>query len=249
MAMADPTPIDLLQDLDALKIQLDALRPLAPDLLHNLRELYTVRLTYHSTAIEGNTLTETETQIVLEKGITIGGKSLQEHLEVINHAEAIDFVRDLAQASTPITEGEIRQIHSLVCKGDRQAGAYRVVNVIAAGTNYRYPDAINVPDLMADFGDWLSQPPPQHPVAIATAIHARLVTIHPFTDGNGRVARLLMNLHLLRTGYPLAIIQAADRAAYIDAVVAWQAGKTEPLLLMVASCVKSSALEILSLVN
>ncbi|TVQ11536.1 MAG: Fic family protein [Leptolyngbya sp. DLM2.Bin27] len=247
--MADPTPIDILQDLDALKTQLDALRPLAPDLLSNLRELYTVRLTYNSTAIEGNTLTETETQIVLEKGITIGGKSLRDHLEVINHAEAIDFVRDLAQANTPITEWEIRQIHSLVCKGDRQAGAYRSVNVIAAGTNYRYPDAINVPDLMADFGDWISQPPPQHPVEIATEIHARFVTIHPFTDGNGRVARLLMNLHLLRTGYPLAIIQAADRAAYIDAVVAWQAGKTKPLLVMVAKVVKSSALEILSLVN
>lgn len=241
--------MDILQDLDRLKTQLNALRPLAPDLLKNLQELYTVRLTYNSTAIEGNTLTETETQIVLEKGITIGGKSLQDHLEVINHATAIDFVRDLAQANTSITEWEIRQIHSLVCKGDNRAGAYRTVNVIAAGTNYRYPNAIQVPDLMADFGNWLAQPHPLHPVKLATEIHARLVTIHPFTDGNGRLARLLMNLQLLRTGYPLAIIPAADRAAYIDAVVAWQSGNTEPLLVLVTNCVKSSALEILSLAD
>ncbi|MEM9005412.1 MAG: Fic family protein [Cyanobacteria bacterium P01_F01_bin.86] len=242
-------PTALLQDLDRLKTHLDALRPLDPALLNNLREVYTVRLTYNSTAIEGNTLTETETQIVLDKGITIGGKSLQDHLEVINHAAAMDFVRDLANANTPITEWEIRQIHSLVCKGDQRAGAYRTVNVMAAGTNYRYPDAIQVPDLMADYGTWLSQSHSQHPVEIATEIHARLVTIHPFTDGNGRVARLLMNLHLLRTGYPLAIVQATDRAAYINAVVAWQSVDTVPLLLMVANCVKASALEILSLAD
>lgn len=241
--------MDILTECDDLKTQLDALRPLDPDLLKNLRDVYTVRLTYNSTAIEGNTLTETETQIVLEKGITIGGKSLQDHLEIINHAEALDLVRDLAQANTPITEWEIRQIHSLVCKGENRAGTYRIVNVMAAGTNYRYPDAIQVPDLMADFSGWLSQPHPLHPIEVATEIHARLVTIHPFTDGNGRVARLLMNLHLLRTGYPLAIVQAADRGAYIDAVVAWQTGNPQPLFYLVASCVKLSAVEILSLAS
>ncbi len=247
--MTDPIPTDILQECDRLKTQLDALRPLDPALLKNLRELYTVRLTHNSTAIEGNTLTETETQIVLEKGITIGGKPLQDHLEVVNHAEAIDYMRDLAQTSTPITQWEVRQMHSLVCKGDKQAGAYRTVNVMAAGTNYRYPNAIQVPDLMADFGTWLAHPHPLHPIEIATELHARLVTIHPFTDGNGRVARLLMNLHLLRTGYPIAVVQATDRAAYIDAVVAWQAGHTKLLLGLVADCVKASAIEILGLVN
>ncbi|MEM9212982.1 MAG: Fic family protein [Cyanobacteria bacterium P01_F01_bin.150] len=239
--------MNIFQELDRLKTQLDALRPLDPGLLENLREVYTVRLTHHSTAIEGNTLTESETQIVLDKGITIGGKSLQEHLEVINHAEAIDFVRALAKTSEPISEWDIRQIHSLVCKGDKRSGAYRAVNVMAAGTNYRYPDAVNIPDLMAEFGQWLAHPSPNHPVETATEIHARLITIYPFTDGNGRVARLLMNLHLLRTGYPLAIIQVSERAAYIDAVVAWQLGNPTPLVRMVASSVKASILEILSL--
>ncbi|NET47849.1 MAG: Fic family protein [Merismopedia sp. SIO2A8] len=241
--------MEIFQELDRLKMQLDALRPLDPDLLQNLHEVYTVRFTYNSTAIEGNTLTESETQIVIDKGITIGGKTLQEHLDIINHAEAIDFIRDLAKTDGPINEWTIRQIHGLVCKGERRAGAYRTVNVMAAGTNYRYPDAVKVPELMAEFGNWLSQQPSCHPVEMATEIHARLVTIHPFTDGNGRVARLLMNLYLLRTSYPLAIIQASSRAAYIDAVVAWQSGDKTPLLLMVVNCVKVSAIEILSLVK
>ncbi len=241
--------MDILQDLDRLKARLDVLRPLDLDLLENLRDVYTVRLTYNSNALEGNTLTESETQIVIEKGITIGGKPLRDHLEAINHAEAIAFIRDLATTITPITPWEIRQTHSLICKSDRQAGAYRTVNVMAAGTNYRYPDAVKIPDLMAEFGDWLAQPSPSHPVEIATEIHARLVTIHPFTDGNGRTARLLMNLHLLRMGYSIAIIPAVDRATYIKAVVAWQTGNPQPLLLQVANCVKASTLEILSLVN
>ncbi|MGF1494393.1 MAG: Fic family protein [Microcoleaceae cyanobacterium] len=152
----------------------------------------------------------------------------------------------LPEQILPITEWEIRQIHGLICKGDNRTGAYRTVNVMAAGTNYRYPNAVKVPNLMSDFNHWLSQPRTLHPVEIATEIHAHLVTIYPFTDGNGRVARLSMNLHLLRTGYPLAIVQAANRVAYIDAVVAWQAGNTQPLLLMAADCIKASALEILS---
>ncbi|MEM6501605.1 MAG: Fic family protein [Cyanobacteria bacterium P01_C01_bin.89] len=247
--MADQIRADILQTLDDLKFQLDHRRPLDPDLLANLREIYTVRLTYNSTAIEGNTLTESETQIVLDKGITIGGKPLKDHLEVINHAEAMDFVRDLAQTDALITDWEVRQIHGLVCKGDRQAGTYRTVNVMAAGTNHRYPDAVKVPELMTDFNAWLGQPPPLHPVEIATEIHARLVTIHPFNDGNGRVARLLMNLHLLRSGYGIAVVQAADRAAYIDAVVAWQNDDFAPLFFLVANCVKATMTEILSLVG
>ena len=247
--MADQTRAEILQSLDHLKAQLDSRRPLDPDLLANLREIYTVRLTYNSTAIEGNTLTESETQIILEKGITVGGKPLKDHLEVINHAEAMDFVRELAQMDAPITDWEIRQIHGLVCKGDRQAGTYRTVNDMAAGTNYRYPDAVKVPELMTDFNDWLNQSSSLHPIELATEIHARLVTIHPFADGNGRVARLLMNLHLLRTGYAIAVVQAANRTAYIDAVVSWQKGDFDPLFFLVADCVQETMTETLSLVG
>ena len=243
--MFNPT---LLTQIDALKARLDRIRPLAPDLVENLREVYNIRLTYHSNAIEGNTLTQSETQIVIEKGITIGGKPLKDHLEAINHVEAIDFIRDLAIDERAITEWDIRQIHGLVCKGDRNAGAYRTVNVMAAGSNYRYPDAIMVPELMQGFGDWLHSNPALHPVEIATEIHYRLVTIHPFQDGNGRTARLLMNLSLLRSGYPIAVIKTEDRSAYIDAIVAWQSGSDDANLKeMITKCVESSLAEILSL--
>ena len=243
--MFDPT---LLTQLDALKARLDRIRPLAPDLVENLREVYNIRLTYHSNAIEGNTLTQSETQIVIEKGITIGGKPLKDHLEAINHVEAIDFIRDLAMDERAIAEWDIRQIHGLVCKGDRGAGAYRTVNVMAAGSNYRYPDAILVPELMQGFGDWLHSNPALHPVEIATEIHYRLVTIHPFQDGNGRTARLLMNLSLLRSGYPIAVIKTEDRSAYIDAIVAWQSGGDNSALKeTIAKCVEYSLIEILSL--
>jgi Fic family protein len=201
--MFNPT---LLTQIDALKARLDRIRPLPPDLVDNLREVYNIRLTYHSNAIEGNTLTQSETQIVIEKGITIGGKPLKDHLEAINHVEAIDFIRDLAMDERAITEWDIRQIHGLVCKGERSAGAYRTVNVMAAGSNYRYPDAIMVPELMQGFGDWLHSNPALHPVEIATEIHYRLFTIHPFQDGNGRTARLLMNLSLLRLKLKIALL-------------------------------------------
>jgi Fic family protein len=238
----------LFPQIDALKARLDRIRPLPPDLVDNLREVYNIRLTYHSNAIEGNTLTQSETQIVIEKGITIGGKPLKDHLEAINHVEAIDFIRNLAMDERAITEWDIRQIHGLVCKGDRGAGAYRTVNVMAAGSNYRYPDAILVPELMQGFGDWLHSNPALHPVEIATEIHYRLVTIHPFQDGNGRTARLLMNLSLLRSGYPIAVIKTEDRSAYIDAIVAWQfGGDNSALKETIAKCVESSLIEILSL--
>jgi Fic family protein len=243
--MFNPT---LLTQIDALKARLDRIRPLPPDLVDNLREVYNIRLTYHSNAIEGNTLTQSETQIVIEKGITIGGKPLKDHLEAINHVEAIDFIRDLAMDKRAITEWDIRQIHGLVCKGDRGAGAYRTVNVMAAGSNYRYPDAIMVPELMQEFGDGLHSNPTLHPVEIATEIHYRLVTIHPFQDGNGRTARLLMNLSLLRSGYPIAVIKTEDRSGYIDAIVAWQSGGDNSALKeIIANCVESSLVEILSL--
>ena len=234
-------------EIDRLKSQLDALRPLPDVLLENLRELYDVRLTYHSTAIEGNTLTQSETQIVLEKGITIGGKSLKDHLEVINHASAIDYIRDLAQTDNAIGEWEIRQLHGLVCRGETGAGAYRSVNVMAAGSEHRYPDAVMVPNLMTEFVEWMMTSTALHPIAFASEVHYRFVTIHPFTDGNGRTARLLMNLILLRSGYPIAVIKTQHRSAYIDAIMTWRSGDSIPLTQMIADTIQLALIETLKL--
>jgi Fic family protein len=198
-----------------------------------LRHRFEVRLTYHSTAIEGNTLTQSETQIVLEKGITIGGKSVLEHLEVIGHKEALDFVYQLTGPTEPIGEREIRDIHSLVMKGQGHpdTGAYRRLNVKAAGTDFAYPDHLHVPELMSKFVELFNLQTDEHPVYRATGAHAFFVTIHPFRDGNGRVGRLLMNLLLLRCGYPIAVIPVERREEYIDSLVEAQQGASHARLL------------------
>jgi Fic family protein len=239
----------VLVEIDQLKAQLDKLRPLPPELLKNLEEVYNVRLTYHSTAIEGNTLTQAETQVVLEKGIMIGGKSLKDHLEAINHVSAMDYMRELAQEDTVIGEWEIRQVHALVCRGETGAGAYRSVNVMAAGSDHRYPEAITLPGLMSDFVAWLQQENTLHPVDFAAEVHYRLVTIHPFSDGNGRTARLLMNLFLIRSGYPIAVIKVQDRLAYIDGIMAWRSGEDQGLKEMIRQSVRSSLQEVLNLAS
>lgn len=142
-----------LSELTTAMEWLQAMRPLPADVTEELRQRYEVSLTYHSTAIEGNTLTQSETQIVIEKGVTIGGKSVREHLEVIGHKEAVDFVIELASDQTPLGEREIREIHSLVMKGQANgdSGIYRTLDVEAAGTDDVYPSHLKVPELVAEF--------------------------------------------------------------------------------------------------
>jgi len=221
-----------LAELTTAQGWLQDMRPLPPEVTEELRHRYEVALTHHSTAIEGNTLTQSETQIVIEKGITIGGKSLAEHLEVIGHKEALDFVLELADASSPIGEREIREIHSLVMKGqgNGDSGRYRTLDVKAAGTDYVYPSHLKVQEMMEAFVAWLGLPPDLHPVDLATEAHLRFVTIHPFRDGNGRVGRLLLNLLLVRHGYPIAVLHVAQRAEYIGALEAIQSGATREAL-------------------
>lgn len=213
-------------ELTTARKWLQAMRPLPPDVAEELRHRYEVSLTHHSTAIEGNTLTQSETQIVIEKGVTIGGKSVIEHLEIIGHKEALDFVIELASDQTPLGEREIREIHSLVMKGQANgdSGRYRTLEVKAAGTDYAYPSHFKVAELMAEFVEWLGSGPDLHPIDLATETHVRFVTIHPFRDGNGRVGRLLLNLLLLRHGYPIAVLPVAKRAEYIGALESIQAG-------------------------
>jgi Fic family protein len=237
-----------LADLTTAHGWLQSIRPLPPDVIEELRRRYEVALTHHSTAIEGNTLTQSETQIVIEKGVTIGGKSLVEHLEIIGHKEALDFVVQLATESTPITEREIREIHSLVMKGqgNGDTGRYRTLDVKAAGTEYVYPSYLKVPELMEEFVRWLANPLPIHPAVLAAKAHLRFVTIHPFRDGNGRVGRLLLNLILLRHGYPIAVLKVTQRADYIAALEAAQSsGSAEALTGLIFEAIARSFRETL----
>ncbi len=220
-------PYDMLTEK---KQQLDAFRPLPPALVRNLDDWFRVELTYTSNALEGNTLTRLETAMVVEKGITVGGKTLHEHLEATNHARALDFVHKLvAQQPSAITRQDILAVHEIILKSidDENAGRYRTVPVRITGAAVILPNPRKVPDLMDEFHAWLTSAPALHPVAFAAQAHYRLVTIHPFVDGNGRTARLLMNLLLLMQGYPPAIIRPRDRMAYISALESAQLGGSQ----------------------
>ncbi len=209
------------------KQQLDGFRPLPAEFVRNLDDWFRVELTYTSNAIEGNTLTRRETAVVIEQGLTIGGKSLKEHLEATNHAQALDFVRSLVgKKPSQLTAGDLLAIHDMILKGldDENAGHYRSVPVRNAGSTVLLPNPRKVPELMDDFQAWLTGRHKLHPVAFAGEAHYRLVSIHPFVDGNGRTARLLMNLLLMMRGYPPAIIRKRDRLAYIGALETAQLG-------------------------
>ncbi len=213
--------------LSQKKKALDRYRPLSSALVQNLEHWFNVELTYTSNAIEGNTLTRRETAVVIEKGLTIGGKSLKEHLEACNHAHAIDFVRSLVKKKpAQVSAHNVLMIHDLILKGidDENAGHYRSVPVRISGSTVILPNPRKVPDLMDDFFSWLRSRPKLHPVDLAGEAHYRLVSIHPFVDGNGRTARLLMNLLLMMQGYPPAIIRKRDRLAYLGALENAQLG-------------------------
>lgn len=207
--------------LTAKKQLLDQHQPLSTDLIKNLQEWYRVELTYTSNAIEGNTLSRQETALVLEKGITVGGKSLKEHFEAINHAEALNFIQKLVTKKLiEITATDILDIHRIILKNidEPHAGNYRSVRVRISGSQTILPNPLKVPVLMDDFIQWLSSPTMEHPAKLAADAHYKLVTIHPFVDGNGRTARLLMNLILMQCGYPPAIIQVENRLDYIKSL-------------------------------
>lgn len=185
---------------------LDSYRPLPAALVKNLQSVFRIEFTYASNAIEGNTLTQNETALVVEKGITIGGKSLREHLEAINHAHAVDYIEHLAQQSKNKLElSTILDIHRLILKGidDQHAGQLRKIAVRIAGSSVTFPIAVKVPELMENYVRWLHTTK-DHPVLVAADAHYKLVAIHPFVDGNGRTARLIMNLLLIQAGYPPA---------------------------------------------
>ncbi len=211
--------------------------------MRRLQEQLTVEWIYHSNAIEGSTLTLRETQLILETGLTIGGKSLREHFEVINHKEAIDFVESLAAGDEPINAFHVRQIHKLVLSriDDANAGQYRTLPVRIGGARHQPPESWDLPHLMSDWGAWLSGAAlTLHPVERAALAHHRLVAIHPFIDGNGRTARLVMNLLLLRDGLPPTIILRENRAQYYRVLAEADSSRPAPVVNFVGRVVERS---------
>lgn len=221
------TPTPHLAEIDGLKARLDARRPLSPEQVRGLATVFEAEETdyiHESNAIEGNTLTLAETEVVIRRGLTVHGKPLKDHLEARNHLDAFRLLRRLVGDQTLFTESVLLQLHALILRGieDEWAGRYRAVPVRISGSRHIPSNPLKVPDLMAGLFAWYGSAPAGHPVEVAADLHLRLAQIHPFIDGNGRVCRLAMNLHLMRCGFPLTIIRAANiqRAAYYHALSA-----------------------------
>ncbi|MGD0360045.1 MAG: Fic family protein [Bryobacteraceae bacterium] len=207
---------DRLAAVAAKKKRLDELRPVSRAALMALQKSYDVDLTYTSNAIEGNTLTLRETAELIEHGITVGGKPLRDHLEAVDHYDAVLWVRDLATQAAPIDEATVRELHRRIVARSRPeiGGIYSTLPRRIAGSPVIFPNAAKIPRLMRDYGAWLRAA--EAVPAASFEAHFRLVAIHPFSDGNGRTARLLMNLLLLRGGYPPVAVRPEDRKTYLD---------------------------------
>lgn len=192
------------------------MRPLPEEALKKIQDALDIEYTYESNRIEGNTLTLQETALVVNEGVTISGKSMREHLEAINHTEAISYIKDIAKQDIEISERTIKEIHALILHGiDREnAGRYRTVPVMISGSTHMPPQPYLIEKQMEDFILRFKQMEKEkvHPVLIAAYLHDELVRIHPFIDGNGRTSRLLMNLYLLRNGYVIITLKGSNDA-------------------------------------
>lgn len=229
--------------IDSLKEAIDNHRPFSKNIAKSLHEKLVVEWTYNSNAIEGNTLTMSETKVVLE-GITIGGKSMVEHLETINHREAILFVEDLVLDKKLFSEWNIKSIHALILKeiDNENAGKYRMENVLISGASHIPPKQYEVNDLMQKLikeynNEWIDY----HPIIRSVLLHGEFVKIHPFIDGNGRTARLLLNFELMKNGYTPIIIKNNNRVKYYDALdLAHTTMNYEPFIKLVSELVIES---------
>ncbi len=239
-----------LADNDKLQEIIRAHRPLDAYEVMQLKEYYRIGLTYSSNALEGNSLTESETKAVLEDGITIGGKPLKDHFEAIGHSDAFDLLYKLAE-SREITENDILGLHRLFYYriDTDSAGKYRERNVIITGTDFTPPTPTEIPPAMQEFIGRFPSLRQLHPIEYAAMLHLNLVTIHPFIDGNGRTARLLMNLALLQAGFPITIIPPIIRGDYISALRDSNKGNDKPFFNFITCCVWESQKEYLRMLK
>ncbi|MCL1972494.1 MAG: Fic family protein [Endomicrobia bacterium] len=216
-------------ETDKLKKVIDSFRPFSQKIIKNFQEYYRIGFTYTSNALEGNSLTESETKVVIEDGITIGGKSIREINEALGHSEAYTFLEKLSSEDT-ITENDILELHRLFYYriDANNAGKYRIEQVFISGTDFLPPKSKDVPIFMKEFVSKMSVWKAElHPVHYAAKLHERIASIHPFIDGNGRVARLVMNIALLQAGYVIAIIPPILRSDYISSIRLANKGKME----------------------
>lgn len=245
----------LLKEIDDLKKKLNKFKPFDKSQLKNIEEYFETNYTYNSNKIEGNTLTLQETALVIEKGTTIGGKTLREHLETINHYEAIGYIKGIVKDKEHFNEWILKNIYQIILKGidNNNAGKYRVIEVRIAGSKHIPPHYYNLTEMMEKYFEFYEiNKNKLHPVQLASDMHQRLVNIHPFADGNGRTARLVMNLILLQNGYTLANIsgEKEGRIEYYNALEKSQMENDHSAFrMLIANEVKKSLNEYLKIVS
>lgn len=242
--------MSIYKTIDLYKKEIDKHRPFVGDMLKQIKAYYKIGLTWSSNALEGNTYTESETKVLLEDGLTVGGKPLRETFEVLGHGKAYDFMFTLIKGKE-ITEEHVLTMHKLFYEDieENYAGKYRNINVIITGSKYPVTDYNNINFEMSELFNWINNNRQNyHPVEFAALLHKRFVFIHPFKDGNGRVARLLMNMTLIQDGYLLAIIPPILRNDYI-ALLEKAHKNDKPFIHFIAERVKESEKEIMRLLH
>lgn len=225
------------------KKRLDSYRPISLSLVKRLKEQLCINYTYNSNAIEGNTLTLHETRLIIQEGITIGGKSITEVLEAKNHPEAINFIEDLVSEKREISEDNILGLHKLIMSNIiDDAGCYRTTGVTIGGAVFSPPPSSEVKPRIDELLEWLRRNPEEYtPIELAAVFHHRFVSTHPFIEGNGRTARLLMNATLMKNGYPfIAIVSKNDRPKYLKTLMEADLGNSAPFVNFIARCVEKS---------
>jgi Fic family protein len=228
---------ELLARINDKMKRLNSMQPIPADALGRLHEDMRLVHTYHSNAIEGNTLTLQETKLILEEGLTIGGKSLRGHLEVNNNAKAFDRIEELAKKKHAIDHVTIQEIHEIVTRGILEdAGKYRTRNMRITGAVKAPPDWSKIVELMDELIEKIAESK-EHPIETASFLHHRFVEIYPFSDGNDRVARLLTNLYLIARDYPPVVLKKEDRGKYYKSLRAADAGNLGPFTNFIAKAV------------
>jgi Fic family protein len=242
----------IIERVDRCHAALGKIRPFEGHLLKQLRDYYRIGLTWSSNALEGNTLTITETKVVLEDGLTVGGRPLRDFYETIGHGRAYDYIFTLLRERR-ISAADILTIHRLFYKeiDEENAGVWRKQSVVVSGTDYVFPHPRTLAEHMAELDAWIARERATlHPVTFAALLHLRFVTIHPFVDGNGRVGRLLMNLALIQDGYQLAIIPPVLRLEYLDTIRRYQnKGESQPFCEFIAERVYETQKDVMRLLH
>lgn len=238
-----------LEKCDQQKEKIRSYRPFSQELSKQLKDHYKIALTYSSNALEGNTLTLIETKVVIEEGLTIGGKTIKEISEATGHAKAYDFIFTLMNQDIGLES--VLKIHELFYQqvDMENAGKYRKKKVIVTGLDSKFAPPDKVEGLMLEFEASLQNPKKIHPIEHAAIVHNELVSIHPFVDGNGRTARLLMNLLLLRAGYSITLIPPIFRSEYIRCAYEGNKGKHQGFINFLSCMVYESQKEMLGLLE